>query len=194
MNRTRSDGDDDALVEAAVSGDDAAFAALVTRHRCELRAHCYRMLGSMEDAEDIVQETFLRAWRKRETFAGRSRYRTWLYRIATNACIDARKRHRPNLRPLRDPIRCPPSLRVPDDDQPDARVVAKETMVLAYLAAVRLLPPKQRGVLILRDVLGYSAAETASRLDSSVAAVNSALQRARATLHEHRASGVLEAP
>ena len=183
-------------VAAARAGDEAAFAALVEPHRRELQVHCYRMLGSFEDSEDLVQETFLRAWRKRKTFQGRSSFRAWLYGIATNACLDALAR-RPRMVPLHDGsqplaevswLQPYPDQLLTDTTQeaePEAEVVAKETMELAYIAAIQLLPPKQRAVLIARDVLGWSAAESASLLDTSVAAVNSALQRARATMKKH---------
>jgi RNA polymerase sigma-70 factor, ECF subfamily len=178
-------------VAAAQAGDQAAFAALVEPHRRELHVHCYRMLGSFTDAEDMVQETLLRAWRRRETFAGRSTFRAWLYRIATNACLDHLGRHprRPGgdgevtwLQPFPDQLL---EQAAPPDAEPDAAVVARETIELAYLVAVQHLPPRQRAVLMLRDVLGWSAAESAVVLESSVASVNSALQRARATLREH---------
>jgi RNA polymerase sigma-70 factor (ECF subfamily) len=154
--------------------------------------HCYRMLGSFADAEDMVQETLLRAWRRRETFAGRSTFRAWLYRIATNACLDHLERHprRPSggagevtwLQPFPDRLL---EQAAPPDAEPDAAVVARETIELAFLVAVQHLPPRQRAVLMLRDVLGWSAAESAAVLEASVASVNSALQRARATLREH---------
>ena len=162
------------------------------RYRRELQVHCYRMLGSLEDAEDAVQETFLRAWRKRETFRGDSSFRAWLYGIATNACLDALAR-RPRVAPAgRAAARggsVAPALSRPaarsvasNDEEPDAEVVAKETIELAFIATIQLPPSKQRAVLISRDVLGWSAAECAALLDTSVAAVNSAVQRARATL------------
>jgi RNA polymerase sigma-70 factor (ECF subfamily) len=187
--------------------DEAAFAALVERHRGELRVHCYRMLGSFEDSEDLVQETFLRAWRGRDSFSfdGRSSLRAWLYRIATNACLDVlRSRPRrvlpPQVAAAGDPT-APPSppadlpwlqpypdrlleAIAPAEDEPGAVVVARETIELAFLAAIQHLPPRQRAVLILRDVLGSSASDAASMLEASVASVNSALQRARATLRE----------
>ncbi len=179
---------------AAVRGDESAFAELVEPHRRELQVHCYRMLGSFEDSEDLVQETFLRAWRKRETFQGRSSFRAWLYRIATNACLDALER-RPRVASLHDgaqPLAEIPWLQpYPDellegiatsDAEPEAEVVAKETIELAFIAAIQQLPPRPRAVLLLRDVLGWSAKETASLLEASVASVNSALQRARASL------------
>jgi RNA polymerase sigma-70 factor (ECF subfamily) len=159
--------------------------------------HCYRMLGSLEDSEDLVQETFLRAWRSRASFQGRSSFRAWLYRIATNACLDALER-RPRevtVHPEAPALAEVPWLQpYPDDlldgiassdDEPENEVVARETIELAFIAAIQLLPPKQRAVLISRDVLGWSAAESAELLHLSVAAVNSALQRARATLKQH---------
>jgi RNA polymerase sigma-70 factor (ECF subfamily) len=148
------------------------------------------MLGSFSDAEDLVQETFLRAWRRRETYAGRATLRAWLYRIATNACLDHLQRHprQAQLRPDGNPGEvawlqpCPEQLLVPADDEPDAVVVARETIELAFLVAVQHLPPGQRAILILRDVLGWPASETAALLEISVAAANSSLQRARVTL------------
>ena len=153
--------------------------------------HCYRMLGSYEDSEDLVQETFLRAWRKRETYRGESSFRAWLYRIATNACLDALKR-RPHhgahgtevlwLEPYPDHLL---EGVAPSEEEPGAAIVSKETIELAFMAAIQHLPPRQRAVLILRDVLGWSAKDTSALLDASVVSVNSALQRARATLKEH---------
>jgi RNA polymerase sigma-70 factor (TIGR02960 family) len=169
------------------------LAAVMDRHRRELHVHCYRMLGSFEEAEDTVQETFLRAWRSRESFAGGPGLRAWLYKIATNACLDAiraRSRRAPVLRSFADvpwlqpyPDRLLDEI-APSEEQPDAVVVARETIALAYVAVIQLLPPRQRAVLILRDVLEWSAKETAEMLDISVAAANSALQRARATLED----------
>ena len=175
-------------IAAAQAGDEAAFAALVEPHRRELQVHCYRMLGSFEESEDQVQETFLRAWRRRETFQGRSTFRAWLYRIATNACLDALAA-RPRAAP-RDPADIPwlepfPDRLLPAADEPDAVVVARETIELAFLAAIQLLPPRQRAALILRDVLGWPAKDTAALLELSVPAVNSALQRARSALREN---------
>jgi RNA polymerase sigma-70 factor (ECF subfamily) len=180
----------------ARAGDESAFAELVERYRPELQVHCYRMVGSLEDAEDLVQETFLRAWRKRDSFQGRSTFRAWLYGIATNACLDAlRRRPRPaRTGPETTPAEVPWLQAYPDrllegiapaDDEPDSVAVAKETIEIAFLVAIQHLPPRQRAVLILRDVLGWSANETAALLGGSVAAVNSALQRARAALKEH---------
>jgi RNA polymerase sigma-70 factor (ECF subfamily) len=188
--------------------DHSAFAAAIERHRGELRVHCYRMLGSLEDAEDLVQEAFLRAWRSRERFSAdeRSSLRAWLYRIATNACLDVlRTRSRrvmpPDVVPPADPTVLPaPPADLPwlppypdrlleqvaaPEEEPGAVVVARETIELAFIAAIQYLPPRQRAVLILRDVLGWSAKNTASLLGTSGAAANSALQRARATLR-HR--------
>ena len=167
--------------------DHTAFEALATRHRRELQLHCYRMLGSLEESEDMVQETFLRAWRRRETYAGRSSVRAWLYRIATNACLDTlgRRPRRPQggevpwLQPYPDELLAAP------EAEPEAVVVAKETVELAFMVAIQHLPPKTRAVLILRDVLDWPAKDTAALLETSVAAVNSALQRARAGLKEH---------
>jgi RNA polymerase sigma-70 factor (ECF subfamily) len=196
-------GDDEVAVAAARAGDESAFATLVERHQRELRVHCYRLLGSFDEAEDLVQETFLRAWKGLPGFAGRSTLRAWLYRIATNACLDAldgrARRVLPHqaaapsdpsapqpqrydvawLQPFPDQLAEPAA---PGDEQPDAAVVARETIELAFIAAIQHLPPRQRVVLIVRDVLGWSAQQTADLLDGSVASVNSALQRARATL------------
>ncbi len=189
----------------ALDTSPTAFAALVDRHRAELRAHCYRMLGSLEEAEDLVQETFLRAWRGLDRFEGRSSLRTWLYRIATNACLDAldgrARRVLPEaLRPPSDPtVDLPPRTDVawlqpfpdrlldpagPGVGEPEAAAVSRETIELAFVAAVQHLPAAQRAVLILRDVVGLPAREVATQLDISVAAANSALHRARATLRD----------
>jgi RNA polymerase sigma-70 factor, ECF subfamily len=186
-----------ALVADVRAGDDSTFGELVEPHRRELQAHCYRMLGSLEDSEDLVQETFLRAWRNRRTFEGRSSLRAWLYRIATNACLDALER-RPRVVAVQagaEPLAAVPWLQpypdrlldgiAPSEDEPETEVVAKETIELAFIAAIQLLPPRQRAVLISRDVLGWSAAESATLLGTSVASVNSALQGARATMKEH---------
>jgi RNA polymerase sigma-70 factor (TIGR02960 family) len=181
----------DPTVDAAKAGDQSAFATLADRHRRELHVHCYRMVGSFEEAEDLVQETFLRAWRSRETFEGGPGFRAWLYRIATNASLDAirsRSRRVPSLSSFAEvPWLQPYPDRLldevaPSDAEPDAVVVARETIELTFMAVIQLLPPQQRAVLILRDVLEWSAAETAALLDTTVAAANSALQRARATL------------
>jgi RNA polymerase sigma-70 factor (TIGR02960 family) len=189
---------EDAVAAAIRAGDEGTFTRLAERHRHELHVHCYRMLGSFTDAEDMVQETLLRAWRKRESFQGQSTFRAWMYRIATNACLDAlaspaRAREiTVTAGAARSPLAevswlqpYPDQLldrAAPGDDEPDVMVVAKETIELAFLATIQHLPPRQRAVLILRDVLGWPAPETAATLELSVAAVKSALQRARATL------------
>jgi len=172
--------------------EEPAFSGLAERHRRELHVHCYRMLGSFEDAEDTVQETFLRAWRRRESFAGRSTFRAWLYRIATNACLDLLAKRRPEpatggevpwLQPY--PGRLLDELPAGDADEPETVAVARETIELAYLVAVQHLAPRPRAVLILRDVLGWPAKDVAELLGDSVNSVNSALQRARAGMREH---------
>jgi RNA polymerase sigma-70 factor (TIGR02960 family) len=173
--------------------DEATFHALAERHRRELHVHCYRMLGSFDEAEDLVQETYLRAWRHRESFSGGALMRAWLYRIATNACLDALRQSKRRVASMHSFAEVPWIQPYPDhlldeiaptEEQPDVKVVAKETIELSYLAVIQLLPPRQRAVLILRDVLDWSASEVASVLEMSVAAANSALQRARATLEE----------
>ena len=172
--------------------EEPAFSGLAERHRRELHVHCYRMLGSFEDAEDTVQETFLRAWRRRETFEGRSTFRAWLYRIATNSCLDLLAKRRPEpatggevlwLQPY--PDRLLDELPAGDTDEPETLAVARETIELAYLVAVQHLAPRPRAVLILRDVLGWPAKDVAELLGDSVNSVNSALQRARAGMREH---------
>jgi len=189
-----TDPERSADVTAAVAGDEAAFSGLIERHRRELHVHCYRMLASFEEAEDAVQETFLRAWRSRDTFDGGSLFRAWLYRIATNVCLDTLRRNSRRLTTLHNFSEVPWLQPYPDalldeagptDDQPDALVVERETIELAFLAAMQVLPPRQRATLIARDVLGWPASETASLLGTTVAASNSALQRARATMQEH---------
>ena len=182
------------LVADAVAGDEAAFAALTERHRRELHVHCYRMLASFDEAEDAVQDTFLRAWRKLVTFEGDTLFRAWLYRIATNVCLDmlrTRSRQATEARSVADiswlqpyPDRLLDEV-APPADEPDVVAVGRETIELAFLAAMQVLPPRQRAALILRDVLGWPAADTASLLETSVAAANSALQRARATMQDH---------
>ncbi|MCX5046102.1 RNA polymerase subunit sigma-70 [Aldersonia sp. NBC_00410] len=183
-----------------VTTDESAFAEQTEQYRHELQVHCYRMLGSFTDAEDHVQETLLRAWRRRDGFEGRSSLRAWLYRIATNACLDTLRRHPERVVPVGvggepAPTDVPWIQPYPDrlldaaspvDDRPDTIAITRENIELAYLASIQLLPPNQRAALIIRDVLGWSAKETADLLDTSVAAANSALQRARATMAEHR--------
>ena len=166
-----------------VEVDERAFAEQAERCRRELRVHCYRLLGSVQEAEDLVQETFLRAWRRRDTYEGRSTFRAWLYKIATNACLDVLDR-RPPL-PVAEPDASPvsvPWLTPCPATMLDDLVVSRETIELAFLTAVQHLPARQRAALVLRDVLGWSAKETAELLDSTVASANSALQRARETM------------
>ncbi|WP_433323562.1 sigma-70 family RNA polymerase sigma factor [Spirillospora sp. CA-294931] len=178
------------------------FQRQVDPYRRELLAHCYRMLGSIHDAEDLVQETYLRAWRSYEKFEGRSSLRTWLYRIATNCCLTAidQRGNRPmpsGLGAPSDPERpvvaadevpwlepAPDSLLAGDASDPATIVATRETTRLAFVAALQHLPPNQRVVLILRDVLKWKAAEVAELLETSTASINSALQRARAQLQQ----------
>jgi RNA polymerase sigma-70 factor (ECF subfamily) len=186
-------------------------AARLEQHRVELTAFCYRMLGSVE-AEDAVQETFIRAWKGFDRFEGRSALRSWLYRIATNVCFDMlegrKRRARPmDLGPSREPIAdnlnalpevtwiqpIPDSLVVPEGD-PAEVTEARETVRLAFVAALQQLPPRQRAVLILCEALRWKASEVAELLETSVASVNSALQRARATLEASNVSASTTAP
>ena len=172
-------------VEAAAQPE---FAALAERHRRELHVHCYRMLASFDEAEDAVQETFLRAWRGRDQFDGSSLFRAWLYRIATRVCLDILRRGTRRLTDIDSFADVSWLQPYPDqllDEQPDDVVIERETIELAFLTALQVLPARQRAALIARDVLDWSAMETAALLETSVAAANSALQRARATLHEH---------
>ncbi|MFJ1764982.1 RNA polymerase subunit sigma-70 [Amycolatopsis sp. NPDC088138] len=200
---TRLDEEDHTLVAAALAGDREAFGGFVERYRAALQVHCYRMLGSFDDAEDMVQETFLRAWNKRTTFERRSAFRSWLYRIATNACLDHLDRRArqpvphdlgPGAEAATSPSELPWLQPVPDrlldavsssEGDPQAAVVDKETIELAFLTAIQYLPPRQRAVLVMRDVLGWPAKDTAELLGMSVPSANSGLQRARAALKEH---------
>lgn len=179
-------------VDVRTAGE-AEFGALAERHRRELRVHCYRLLGSYDEAEDLVQETFLRAWRRRAGFEGRASFRSWLYAIATNACLDLLERRPREPRPYavppaigpadaEPPAELPWLQPYPDAELPEEQVVARETIELAFLVAIQHLPPVQRAALILRDVLGWPATETAAALGTSVAGVKSALQRARPAL------------
>lgn len=185
MIRTKTEtGERRALIAAAQAGDERAFRELVEPQRAALEVHCYRMLGSPQDAEDTVQETLMRAWKTLDRFERRASIETWLYRIATNACLDELER-----RPRR-PVPVEP---YPDDRfegavssvaDPAARYAMREGVELAFLTAIQKLPGRQRAILILRDVLGWTASGVAELLDSTVAAVNSALQRARATIED----------
>lgn len=188
--------------------DSLEFGALVEPYRYELQVHCYRMMGCVPDAEDMVQETFLRAWRRRETYAGRASVRAWLYKIATHTCLDAlEKRPRRVVPVMRQPASTldepiPPAVVEPiwlepypdrllaaDNVNPEEHFLTRENITLAFTAALHLLPPRQRAVLILRDVLDWPAAEVAALLDITVPAVKSALHRARTTL-AHRGQAV----
>jgi RNA polymerase sigma-70 factor (TIGR02960 family) len=193
----------EALLEQAARGDEESFRRLTEPYRRELQLHCYRILGSMQDAEDMLQETMLAAWRGIDRFERRASLRSWLYRIATNRCLNA----------LRDATRRPPPARefafpVPEPTRvveptwlepypdlllegiidatpgPHARYETKETVELAFIAAIQQLPPRQRAALVLRDVLGFHAGEVASMLDATEEAVKGALKRARATVEQ----------
>lgn len=201
------------LLGQARKGDQQAFAGLVEPYRRELLVHCYRILGSFEDAEDMLQEALVRVWKRLDTFEGRSSLRAWFYKIATNACLDAldSRRMRDLPRELyargdpNDPL--PPPIKnalwiepFPDtliDRQPniypEARYEVRESITLAFVAALQKLPGRQRAALLLCDVMGWSSGEAAEILDMSTVAVNSALQRARATLKqpEHKPSSTL---
>ncbi len=183
LTRSPWETDDEARVLAlAQAGDERAFRELVEPHRRALEVHAYRMLGSPQDAEDIVQETLMRAWASLESFERRASIETWLYRIATNACLDELER-----RPKRpEPVYPYPDERLLEAEtpvvDPAARYAMREGIELAFLTAIQRLPGRQRAILILRDVLGWTAGEVAHLLESTVAAVNSGLQRARATI------------
>jgi RNA polymerase sigma-70 factor, ECF subfamily len=193
------------LLDSARGGDEDAFRRIVEPYRGQLHAHCYRMLGSLHDAEDALQDTLLHAWRGLPRFEGRSSFRAWLYRIATNACLDALGRrpkrvlpidHGPPRSPDLDPgeplvesvwIEPYPDETLALEDgyaAPEARYEQREAVELAFVAALQHLPARQRAVLILREVLGFSAREVSESLDTTVASVNSALQRARSSIEE----------
>jgi RNA polymerase sigma-70 factor (TIGR02960 family) len=190
-----------ATLARARAGDDEAFRELTEPHRRELQRHCYRIVGSVQDAEDLVQEALLAAWRGLEAFEGRSSVRAWLHRIATNRCLDAlraRSRRPRELPAMDEPLE--PTRRIepiwlepypdvllediPDGAQgPEARYEARESIELAFIVALQHLPPRQRAALVLRDVLGFRTAEVADMLETGEASIKGALQRARATLH-----------
>ena len=190
-------------LEKAIEGDGSAFRELVDPHRAQIHAHCYRLLGSVHDAEDALQETLLRAWRALPRFRSRSSVGTWLFRIATNVCLDASARRGARVLPIDYRSRAEGSgpvdriddapwlepyptsrLAVDDEASPDACYDQREAVELAFVAALQHLPPRQRAVLILREVLGFSAGEVAQTLGTTSASVNSALQRARQRVEE----------
>jgi len=186
--------DESALLAAAREGHEQAFERLLEPHRRALRAHCYRLLGSLHDAEDALQETSLRAWRSIDRFEPRGPFRAWLYRIATNVCLTAIER-RARLPEALDPEEAEVvSYLQPFPDRlldTELAVEERESLGLAFVSVMQLLPPRQRAVLVLREVLGWSAKEVADLLGDSVASVNSALQRAREKLDRERAAGRL---
>jgi RNA polymerase sigma-70 factor (ECF subfamily) len=173
------------LLGAAQSGDERAFRELVEPYRRALEVHCYRMLGSAHDAEDLAQETLLRAWRALDRFEPRVQFQTWLYRIATNACLDELDRRPRRPQPVEPFPDQPADEAASPTYDPAARYALREGMELALLRSIQELPGRQRAVLIFRDVLGWTAPEVAELLESTVAAVNSVLQRARATVDQH---------
>ena len=201
------------LLERARAGDREAFAALIAPHQKELELHCYRFLGSLQDAEDALQDSLLAAWQHIHSFEGRASLRTWLYRVTTNRCLNAlrRRRRRPHvawsspdvelpapsgsgevtwLEPYPDSL-LPEGLNVAG---PDARYEAREAISLAFVTALQVLPPRQRAVLILRDVLGYPAAEVAELLEGTVESVTSALKRARSRMQRLTEDGAHRDP
>ncbi len=204
FSATRPDPTLASRLAAARAGDQLEFGRLTEPHRRELQVHCYRLLGSLHEAEDLVQETMLRAWRRLDTFEGRASFRAWLYKIATNACLDALdQRPRRSLpestypaadprRPLDPPLSdsawlepLPDDLIAEVDENPEARYTVRESVTLAFLTALQTLPPRQRAVVILCEVLDWRAKEAADCLGLTVSAVNSALHRARVTLAKH---------
>jgi len=194
------------LLDRARAGDGEAFRQVAEPHRRELQLHCYRMLGSLQDAEDALQDTLLAAWRGLTAFEGRSSLRTWLYQVATSRCLNILRTNR--RRPVVEPL--PPGVEVPEPSRtgeviwlepypdallggpdeppgPEGRYEASEAISIAFLTALQALPARQRAVLILRDVLGYRAREVATMLDTSEESVTSALKRARATVQQRLA-------
>jgi RNA polymerase sigma-70 factor, ECF subfamily len=189
-----------AVVAAARDGDEAAFRTLTEPYARELHVHCYRMLGSIQDAEDALQETLLRAWRHIAGFEPRGPFRAWLYKIATNVCLSAASRGSSESIPYPTNAEGEALVRTPYPDawldelrsEPAVRYDLHESVQIAFLAAIQVLPPRQRAVLLLRDVLGFPANEVAELIGSTTAGVNSALQRARAGLDRWRAEGRLD--
>jgi RNA polymerase sigma-70 factor (TIGR02960 family) len=198
------------LMSRARAGDETAFRELIDPYRRELQLHCYRMLGSLQDAEDLLQETLLAAWRGLDRFEERASLRAWLYRIATNRCLNALRDRKRRPQEMSSMVEPPEPTRMaeptwlepyPDDllagvadtaAGPEARYEIRESVGLAFVAALQHLPPRQRGALVLRDALGFDTAEAAAALGSSEASVKGALQRARATLGERLPPGGLE--
>ena len=195
---------DPAAITHLASADPSDISSLIEPYRRELHLHCYRLLGSLQDAEDLVQETMLRVWQHFDTFKGSASLRTWLYTIATNACLDALKKRPPRTLPVAayaasDPLSLiapalaealwlepfPDSWLTEATDNPEARYTRRESVSLAFLTVLQLLPPRQRAILLLSDVLDWHASEVAHLLELSVSAVNSALHRARVTLAKH---------
>src|SRR5437870_3737168 len=190
---------DYAVLVAAQGGDEHAFVQLSAPHRQPLHRHCYRMLGSLHDADDALQETMLRAWRSIDRFEPRAPLRAWLYRIATNVCLrllEQRERHAAaSIDAYVEPYPDRLLEQLPSaSSSPDAAIEMRESIGLAFITALQLLPPKQRAALVLCDALGWSAREVAELLGDSVAAVNSALQRARDRLERERQEGTLTRP
>jgi RNA polymerase sigma-70 factor (ECF subfamily) len=203
MNRINIESENK-IIGLARTGNQQAFEQLVEPYRRELLVHCYRILGSFEDAEDMLQETLVRVWKRLETFEGRSSLRAWLYKIATNACLDALDSRRVRGLPQELYAQGDPKAPLPQPSQevtwiepfpdamidqqpniyPEARYEVRESITLAFVAALQKLPGRQRAALLLCDVMGWSSAEAAEILDMSVAAINSALQRARETMKQ----------
>ena len=185
----RAVADDAGLVAAARAGDERAFVELTSPHRRVLHVHCYRLLGSLHDADDALQETLLRAWRGIGRYEPRAPVRAWLYRIATHVCLRVLEQRAKRVAVAVDAHLEPyPEPAAAAALEPAALVESEETVGLAFVAATQLLPPKQRVVLVLRDVLDWSAREVADLLEDSEAAVNSALQPARAKMSEEHGS------
>jgi RNA polymerase sigma-70 factor, ECF subfamily len=195
---------DPAAITHLATTDPSDISSLIEPYRGELYLHCYRLLGSLQDAEDLVQETMLRAWQHFDTFKGSASLRTWLYTIATNACLDALKKRPPRTLsvaayPAADPLGSivpataealwlepfPDSWLTEAADNPEAHYTRRESVSFAFLTILQMLPPRQRAILLLSDVLDWSASEVAHLLEISVSAVNSALHRARVTLAKH---------